>query len=230
MRISKYISSVTGAAVLFTSVAASAVEMSGSATIATDYIFRGVSQTSEKGAVQAGIDVAWDSGVYAGIWGSNVDFGSEVTTEMDFFVGYGFDVAEGVSLDLSYIYFNYAGNESALNYSEYVASLGVSDFSFTLVYSPDYFGSDESTLVYAVGYSTSLSDNWSIDLHVGYTDSDTDALGTDEDSYLDYLAGVNYDWGGTTFTLAVTGTDADEDENFGDLGETRAVFSISRSM
>ncbi len=230
MHISRLVRGIFGMALLSSSVAVSAAEMSGSATLATDYVFRGVSQTSEKGAVQAGLDLAFDNGAYIGTWGSNVDFGSEVTTEMDFFAGYAFDVAEGVTLDLSYIYFYYAGNESALNYSEYVASLSVSDVSFTLVYSPDYFGSDENALVYNIDYSLSLSENVSLDFHIGYTDTESEALGTDEDSYIDYLAGINYDWSGTTFTLAVAGTDADEDENFGDAGEARAVFSVSRSL
>jgi len=215
---------------LLPSYSAIAAEVSGSATIATDYVFRGVSQTNEKGAVQAGIDLAFDNGAYIGAWGSNVDFGSEVTTEMDFFAGYAFDVAEGVNLDLSYIYFNYAGNESNLNYNEFVAALGVSDFTFTLVYSPDYFGSDDSALVYNVDYSIGLSESVSLDLHVGYTDTDENALGISEDSYLDYLAGINWDVGGVTLSLAVTGTDADEDDNFGDAGEARALFSVSRSL
>ena len=209
---------------------ASAAEFAGSATLATDYVFRGVSQTSEKGAVQAGLDVAFENGAYMGMWGSNVDFGSEVTTEMDFFFGYAFEVSEGVELDLTYIYFNYAGNESALNYSEYVAAFSVSDFTFGLVYSPDYFGSDESAIVYNIDYSVGLTENWSLDLHVGYTDTDQDALGITEDSYVDYLAGVNYDYEGTTITLAFTGSDADDDEDFGDLGEARAVLSVSRAL
>ena len=209
---------------------AMAVEISGSGTIATDYVFRGVSQTSEKGAVQAGIDLAFENGAYAGVWGSNVDFGSEVTTEMDFFVGYAFEVADGVELDLSYIYFNYAGNESALNYSEFVAALGFGNLSLGLVYSPDYFGSDDSALVYNVDYSVGLAENWSLDLHIGYTDTDEDALGITEDSYIDYLAGINYDYKGTTFTLALAGSDADDDEDFGDAGEARAVFSVSRAL
>ncbi len=229
---SKYLSRTLGALLLFglSTNAVMAAEFSGSGTLATDYVFRGVSQTSEKGAVQAGIDLAFDNGAYVGAWGSNVDFGSEVTTEMDFFAGYAFEVAEGVELDLSYIYFYYAGNENALNYSEFVASLGLGDFSLGLVYSPDYFGSDDSALVYSVGYSMSFSESWSMDLHVGYTDTEEEAIGITEDSYIDYLAGINYDYKGTTFTLAITGTDADDDEDFGDLGEARAVFSVSRAL
>ena len=221
---------LVGSLLLSFGVSAHAVEVSGSGTLATDYTFRGVSQTSEKGAVQAGIDVAWDSGFYIGAWGSNVDFGDEVTSELDLFLGYGFEVSEGVELDFSYIYYNYAGQESDLNYSEFVSSVSFSDLTLGLVFSPDYFGSDEDALIYNIDYAIGLNENWSIDLHLGYTDTDSDALGTDEDSYIDYLAGLNYEVNGTTFTLAVAGTDADEDENFGDLGEARAVFSVSRAL
>ena len=50
-------------------------------TIATDYDFRGVSQTNpdQDGmdpAFQLGGTYAFDNGVYAGIWGSNVDYGA----------------------------------------------------------------------------------------------------------------------------------------------------------
>jgi hypothetical protein len=36
----------------------------------TDYIFRGISQTSTNPAVQGGVDYSHSSGLYAGVWGS----------------------------------------------------------------------------------------------------------------------------------------------------------------
>ena len=40
----------------------------------SDYRFRGISQTSTNPAVQGGIDYMHSSGLYAGIWGSNVSW------------------------------------------------------------------------------------------------------------------------------------------------------------
>ncbi len=40
----------------------------------SDYRFRGISQTSFKPAVQAGADFAHKSGIYVGVWGSNVNW------------------------------------------------------------------------------------------------------------------------------------------------------------
>jgi uncharacterized protein (TIGR02001 family) len=40
----------------------------------SNYIWRGVTQTGDQAAVQGGLDVAHESGFYAGTWASNVDF------------------------------------------------------------------------------------------------------------------------------------------------------------
>ncbi len=48
--------------------------LGGTAALTTDYIFRGVSNTDENPAVQASFDAGYGI-FYAGIWGSNTDFG-----------------------------------------------------------------------------------------------------------------------------------------------------------
>ena len=212
--------------------AASAAEISGNVTMATDYVFRGVSQTSEKGAIQGGFDVDFGNGFYAGTWASNVDFGSEVTTEMDFYGGYAFDAAEGVGVDLGVVHFIYPGDEAALNYTELVASVSVSDFSFGLVYSPDYFGdSNNEATVLNVDYSKSIAEAVSIDLHVGMTTTDEDGSVDDDDGYFDYMAGINYDVADVTLTLAYFGNDIDDSSVLGDaVTDDRLVLSISKSL
>ena len=47
--------------------------VSANVSIASDYIWRGMTQTDGI-AVSGGFDYAADSGFYAGIWGSNVNF------------------------------------------------------------------------------------------------------------------------------------------------------------
>ena len=119
----KLLSGAVLAASCFAATSASAeVSVSGNVTYATDYTFRGVSQTNEKNAIQGGFDLDFGNGFYAGTWASNVNFGTETSTETDFYAGYAFDVAEGVTVDLSYYYFLYAGDESDFNYSEFVAN------------------------------------------------------------------------------------------------------------
>src|SRR5580765_5260248 len=65
--------------------------VTGNMTIATDYRFRGISQTYLGPTIQGGIDYSHSSGIYMGNWNSNVSgntyFGGP-GIEMDFYGGY----------------------------------------------------------------------------------------------------------------------------------------------
>ena len=66
-----------------------AFPISANVAFTTDYVFRGISQTDEKFAVQGGFD--WTSeptGIYLGTWASNVDFNSDTSVELDAYVGW----------------------------------------------------------------------------------------------------------------------------------------------
>jgi uncharacterized protein (TIGR02001 family) len=67
---------VAGAAEWDTKVteASSGPKFSANAGYASDYRYRGFTQTREKPALQGGVDVTWRK-FYIGIWASNVDFG-----------------------------------------------------------------------------------------------------------------------------------------------------------
>ncbi|GAA6138984.1 TorF family putative porin [Arenicella sp. 4NH20-0111] len=226
MKMKQFVLNGVALAVLAGASSAQAGDIEANVSLATDYVFRGFSQTNEELAIQGGFDYGFDNGFYIGTWASNVDFGSDTSTELDLYGGYAFDLAEGVSLDLSYIYFNYAGETDGLNYSEFVASLGFGDASLGLVYSPDYFGSDSSAIVLNGDYSFSLAENWSLDLHVGYTKTDDEGIAVDGDDYIDYSAGVSTSAGGLDLALTFYGTDVDDV----DIADNRAVFSVSKSF
>ena len=60
--------------------------------VATDYLFRGISQTRSRPALQLGLDVAHGSGFYVGAFGSNVVFpGASARQEVDALAGYRFE-------------------------------------------------------------------------------------------------------------------------------------------
>jgi uncharacterized protein (TIGR02001 family) len=206
--------------------AANALEVSGNVTLATDYTFRGISQTDEKGAIQGGFDIAADSGLYAGIWASNVNFDSEASTEMDYYIGYGFEVSENVTLDFSYIYFDYEG-DAEFDYQEFAVALGIGDLTLSLNYSDEYFGEGgPDAYIFGAGYSFALGEETSLDLYVGYSDADEDDFFGEDDSYIDYSVGVSREIAGLSFGLTWVGTDLDDI----DAADDRLVFSISKSM
>lgn len=72
----------------------------------SDYIWRGVSQTSGNAAMSGKLEVS-KGGLYGGVWASEVDFGDEATYEMDLFLGYELMVSDKFSLDVGVIQYNW---------------------------------------------------------------------------------------------------------------------------
>lgn len=88
----------------------------GNVGLVTDYIFRGISQTNHKPAIQGGFDYSHASGFYAGTWASNVDWVSPAlkddnSMEWDFYAGYRGTFAEDFSYDLGGLYYYYTGKK-----------------------------------------------------------------------------------------------------------------------
>ena len=95
-------------------------EVSGTLTLTSDYLFRGITQTDEKPALQGGLEWAHDSGVYAGAWGSSIswlsdsdpDISSQV--ELDAYLGIRGDFGDsGVGWDVGAVHYWYPGSYPA---------------------------------------------------------------------------------------------------------------------
>ena len=250
MTFKKLVMSVVSAAVLASSAVANvanAGEIEANVALSTDYIFRGFTQTNNDPAISGGFDYSFDSGFYVGVWASNVNFGSNsflnddgeldstssTSTEIDVYGGYAVEIADGVELDLGYVYFVYPGDSGALNYSEFTSTITFyEDLSFGLIYSPDYFGSDEDAIVFNTDYSFGIAKNLSLDLHAGYTtvSGDDNFFANNVDDYIDYSIGLSTSAAGVD--LSLTYYDTDIDDTVGDeIGaEDRIVFSIGKSF
>ena len=93
----------------------------GNVGFATDYLYRGISQTSGEPALQGGFDYAHSSGLYAGTWASNVSWiqdglnvpGALQTTnaglEIDVYGGYKGTVTGDLGFDVGVLTYNYPG-------------------------------------------------------------------------------------------------------------------------
>jgi uncharacterized protein (TIGR02001 family) len=91
------------------------LELSATATLTTDYVFRGISQTSNDPAIQGSFDATYGI-FYAGIWASNVDFGPGVTPagvvktiadlEIDYYAGIT-PTWKGIAFDIGALYYTY---------------------------------------------------------------------------------------------------------------------------
>jgi uncharacterized protein (TIGR02001 family) len=93
--------------------AAPASPVTGNMTIASDYRFRGISQTYRGPAIQGGIDYAHASGFYVGNWNSNVasqQFPAGSGIEMDFYAGWKKSFGD-IGIDIGTIYYYYPNAE-----------------------------------------------------------------------------------------------------------------------
>ncbi len=85
--------------------------------IASDYIFRGITQTTHSPAIQGGVDYEHSSGLYLGTWASNVrrikDFGAvasgDANVELDTYFGIKNAIANDYGYDFGYVRYNYMG-------------------------------------------------------------------------------------------------------------------------
>lgn len=78
--------------------------LSANVGLASNYIWRGQTQTSDQAAIQGGVDYSF-GGFYAGTWLSNVNWGGD-GYEQDWYLGYGFDTGP-VGWDVGYILYTY---------------------------------------------------------------------------------------------------------------------------
>lgn len=120
---------------LFAGASVHAHELRGYLTLVTDYVFRGVSQSNEDPAVQAGVDYLHPSGVFAGVFTARTDFPDSVIgsnpgpIELDAYLGYKHAAGQNWSWDVAALRYDYPGsNGFDYSYNELAANLRFRDF------------------------------------------------------------------------------------------------------
>jgi len=214
-----------------------AITISGSATLASDYRFRGVSQSDEGMAIQGGFTISHESGAYIGTWGSNLagwgTFGGS-SMELDIYAGYKLPVGEG-TLDLGGTWFMYPSGADITDFVEFYAKLGGTvgpvGLTATVAYAPqqealgnwDPVGpavdpGDKEDNLYLAGDATYGIPDVPVTLkaHIGYSDGNP-GLGPNGTSvaptgtYFDWLLGVDIvPISGLTLSAAYVDTDIAE--------------------
>ena len=199
--------------------------VSGSAALTSDYVFRGVSQTNEDPAVQAGVEYAHDSGFYAGAWGSNISWLSDIpgdissSLELDGYVGYRGKAGDIFGYDVGVLTYYYPGDfpdgfSRADTTEIYVGatvapietlSLGLK-YSHALTELFGYVGSEGSGYLDA-SLNWTFTPGWTLNVHGG-----KQWIEDNEDfEYTDWKLGVTKAFeNGFSVAAAYTDTDAEE--------------------
>lgn len=170
----------------------SKVDVSYNLSATSNYVWRGMSQTNNSGALQGGVDLEY-SGLYLGTWGSNISWISNPNSslEVDIYGGYANSIAS-IDYDLGYIKYAYPQAQNGNNFDEVYFSLG-KDFkivSFKVMYS---FGLNGASSDIQASVNVPFSDTMGLEAVYGkydtigsrYLVSFSDSLG-DVDTSLNY--------------------------------------------
>jgi uncharacterized protein (TIGR02001 family) len=201
-------------------------EWGGSIAITTDYVYRGLSQTGNHPAAQAGIQFHAPSGWNVGMWGSSVDFGADVGNafEVDLHAGYGWALSQDWSAQVGYVHYAYLQDaEGGYDYDELTASVSYQQrVTASVAWSPNTskhdsdwnFVSDKQALAYELAVLQPLHPRWSVCAGVGYYDlHDLFDIG-----YWFWSAGLAFNWQGMQVDLLHIDTDSTGDRLFAQQG------------
>jgi uncharacterized protein (TIGR02001 family) len=143
--------------------------------LASDYIFRGVTQSDGDPVVFGGADVTAGK-FYAGVWASSLDYLDSTDAEIDYYFGVK-PTFGPISADFAAIYYTYVDQPQGAdyNYWEFKAAAsvpaGAGSIGTALYVSPDYFGAGvKETAYYEVNAAYPVMDKLSLSGAVGRLD------------------------------------------------------------
>ena len=210
-------------------------EVSSTITLASDYDFRGITQTARDPALQASLDWSSESGFYLGAWVSNVDFGegTKADIEWDLLGGYSGSIGEHGGFDIGYVQYGFNPSGDKVDFGEFYAGLSYKAISGKFWYADDFGNTGDSATYIEVNAEIPLPNDFGLVLHIGQSDGDywDAAYG---DGYLDYSIGVTKSLGNFDFALKwIDGSDLEAtDGTPGDVftSEAKVQFSVATTL
>lgn len=194
--------------------------VNASATLTSDYRFRGISQTDKGFALQGSMTVTHSSGVYASVWGSSIDdyVANGGDQELDLIVGYKKTVG-GTTFDVGGLYYYYPGSSQvSANYNSDFLELygsvaqtfGPATAKLTANYAPksaalSLGNGKEDNLYVNFGLSSPLP-NTPISVSAAVGRTFTKSFLSGGDTYTDWSLGASYTKGAMTFGLTYVDT------------------------
>ncbi|MDB5746392.1 MAG: hypothetical protein JWP72_1240 [Massilia sp.] len=208
------------------------------AALASEYRYRGLSQTRFDPALQGGADYTHNpSGLYAGTWLSTIkwteDLGGDGNVEVDLYAGKRGQLTTAISYDVGGLYYWYPSNDlnPDANTFELYGQIGVGPAYLKYSHSTtNLFGTPDSKQsgYLDLGANLPVAEGLLLNLHVGRQRvRNNGAL-----SYNDYKIGLTKDVGFASVSLAwiKADTEAYLSPRGRNQGKSAAVLSISKTF
>ena len=206
------------------------IELTGSATLTSDYRFRGISLSDRGPALQGSLTATHRSGLYATAWASNIDGFGELggsNLEVDLSAGYRFSRGS-TTYDAGLVYYAYPGSSSGdfeffKPYASVSHQRGRVAAKVGVAFAPAQSAIGNRSNIYLAGdLSVGIKDApVTLKAHIGRSEGDTTL--SPGGGYTDWFAGVETAWRGVSFGLAYLDTNISK-------GEARVVGARPRDV
>lgn len=216
-------------------------EVSFNAALASDYRYRGISQTRLQPALQGGADyVNNPSGLYAGAWASTIkwtkDAGGGGSVEVDLYAGKRGALTSEISYDVGVLSYVYPSNGLAVsaNTTEIYGQLNYGSAYLKYSHSTTNlfgFGDSKNSGYLDLGANIEIDSGLVLNLHAGHQQ----IKNNNTYAYTDWKIGVTKDFGVLSASLAVISSNAGKiayasPANGKFLGKTSVVATLSKAF
>ncbi len=167
--------------ILFTLISTNAnAEVIGTLNASTNYIWRGVSQTTDNPAISGSIEYRTKHNSYLGLWTSNTKYGGRHGQEINAYLGHKFDFDQvTVDIALRHYYFPNGGkynydfrpdkwdDKESSSFDEFQTNIEFSGLGFGYAYSNNYLDSGYVGHYAEFNYTYKFENELFIKIHAG---------------------------------------------------------------
>ncbi|MBK1890271.1 hypothetical protein Undi14_09475 [Undibacterium sp. 14-3-2] len=218
----------------FLSVPAAHAQISGSAGILSNYMYRGVSLSDDKAAVRLALNYDDTAGWFAGgqVVSGQLSTENSRHAQWTAYAGYAQRLSSGLAWETGMTSYSFPSSPN-WNFQEIYAGLSGEALNVRLHYSPDYLGFGERTLYAEINSGWALMQRWQAFLHGGYLYSRDNARNSLSEARMG-IATSYYGWQAQVSLDLTRLHGARKSEFYGTASsgewQRKIVFSVGRSF
>lgn len=207
-------------------------------TALSDYRDTGISQTQGDPALQAEAMLYHESGVYVGVFTSNIDFGTKAYREDMYYVGATIPLSEEVYIDTYLGRYEYP-NEAYGDFNEFYVQLAGYGVQLDYTYDFDFRGHVPNATNISLGYNFELPYDAGLLVRYGHTDLRFDALwsssGNVRQTFNDWEVKLSKEVVGVNVFASYVDTDLSDTEcynavGYDDVCSATVVVGVSKTF
>lgn len=206
-------------------------------SLLSDYRNQGISQTQNNPTLQADISVLHNvTGLFAGIWGSNVDYASKTRMEQGVYAGIAREITSDINIQTLIGHYIYPKN-SSYSTDEYTGIVNAYGFTYTFIYDFNMEIAPNAKYQY-IGYTFDTPYDSKLLLEYGWHDLNYDMYannGSTRQRYHTSRAMLSKPFAGMDWSVSYIDTDMSKSEclttqGVDDTCSATVVFGVSKTF